>query len=196
MVTLGLIAVTTLAFAYELQIDRHGLNRTLGVVPDTLDWRALVTSPFIHDGWIQLGANVLCLWLFGGNVEDAMGHGLFLVFYLLAGAVGASAHVALNPTFAAPLLGAGGAVAGVMGTYFVLFPRSQVLTAVFLGSHFDLVEVPAILFLGFWVGLQLVGGLASLGVQAQAAVALSGHLAGFLTGIAGGLSARRTRRWK
>lgn len=199
VVTLGLIAVTTLVFLYELQLDRRQLQElteALGVVPAAPDWPALVTSLFMQSGWVHFGGNMLCLWLFGGSVEDALGHGLFLMFYLSAGVIGALAHVAFNPTSATPLIGASSAVAGVMGTYFMLYPGSQVLTVVFLGSHLEVVEVPAIFFLGFWAVIQFLGGLASLGVQAHAAVAFSGHLAGLLIGIAAGLAARRTRRWK
>ena len=200
--TIGLIAVNTLVFLYEIQLDRrqlYELAHALGVVPADFYWPRAVTSAFLHDGWIHFGGNMLYLWIFGDNVEDAMGHLPFLVFYLAAAALAAVAHAALNPSSMAPLIGASGAVAAIMGAYFVLYPRSQVLTAVFLVLYLDLIEVPAIIFLGVWLAMQLLAGLASMGAgAADGGLAISAHLGGFAVGIVAGLALRgrgKTRAW-
>ena len=200
--TIGLIVLTSLTFLYELRLDRrelYVLAHGLGVVPAEFSWIRTVTSAFLHDGWIHFGGNMLYLWIFGDNVEDAMGHVLFVLFYLLSAALAAATYAAFNPASAAPLIGASGAVAAVMGAYFVLYPRSQVLTAVFLVLYLDLIEVPAIVFLGVWLGMQLIAGLASMGTgAADGGLAISAHLAGFLVGMIAGLTLRvrgRTRAW-
>ena len=112
---------------------------------------------------------MLYLWIFGDNVEDSLGHAGFAVFYLTAAAISARAHAVLNPSSAAPLIGASGAIAAILGVYFVLYPRSQVLTAVFLVLYLDVIEVPAIIFLGAWLVMQLLAGLASMGPEPRTA---------------------------
>lgn len=200
--TIGLIVVNSLVFLYELQLDRRelfALAHAWGAVPADFSWPGAVTSAFLHDGWIHFGGNMLYLWIFGDNVEDAMGHLAFVLYYLVAGALAAGAYAALNPSSAAPLIGASGAVAAIMGAYFVLYPRSQVLTAVFLLLYLDLIEVPAIIFLGVWLAMQLLAGLASMGAgAADGGLAISAHLAGFAIGVAAGLTLRfrgRSRAW-
>jgi membrane associated rhomboid family serine protease len=199
-VTLGLIAVNTLAFLYELQLDRQGVSQlahALGAVPIELTWPKLIASSFIHDGWIHFGGNMLYLWIFGDNVEGTLGHGAYLCFYLLAGALAALVYVGLHPASAIPLIGASGAVAAVMGAHFVLYPNSPVLTAVFLILFWDVVEVPAIVLLAVWLLLQLLSGLASMGAQAaDAVVAFGAHAAGFVAGAATGFAWRKRRRWQ
>jgi membrane associated rhomboid family serine protease len=197
-VTIGLIAVNTLAFVYELQLDRqqmYALAHDWGAVPADLRWATMPTSLFLHDGWIHFGGNMLYLWIFGDNVEDSLGHTAYLLFYLAAGGLATLAHVALHPTSAAPLIGASGAIAAVMGAYFVLYPRSQVLTAIFLVLYLDVIEVPAIFFLAMWLIMQLLSGFASFGAQAaDAGVAIAAHLAGFAAGAATGVAVRRRNR--
>ena len=201
VVTIGLIAVNAAVFLYQLQLDRqemYQLAHTLGVVPADLFWPTAVSSTFLHDGWIHFGGNMLYLWIFGDNVEDAMGHRAFTLFYFGAGVAAALAHAALNPSSAAPLIGASGAIAAIMGAYFVLYPRSQVLTAVFLMLYLDLVEVPAVIFLGVWLLLQLVAGVVSMGAGAvDGGRAIGAHLAGFAVGIVAGVVLRRrgTTAW-
>jgi membrane associated rhomboid family serine protease len=198
-VTIGLIVVNAVVFLYELQLDRHemyGLARTLGVVPAAFAWQAVPTSLFIHDGWIHFAGNMLYLWIFGDNVEDVTGRGPFLLFYLGSGSLAAMAYAGLHPGSTAPLVGASGAIAAVMGAYFVLYPRSQVLTASFLVFYLDLIEVPAIFFLGVWLLMQLVSGLASMGAQGAASgVAFDTHIVGFVMGTLVGLALRRRPRW-
>jgi len=200
--TIAFIAVNTLVFIYELQLDRrqlYELAHSLGVIPTDFQWPRAVTSAFLHDGWIHVAGNMLYLWIFGDNVEDAMGHLPFAAFYLASALVAAAAYAALSPASAAPLIGASGAVAAIMGAYFALYPRSQVLTAVFLVVYRDLIEVPAIIFLGLWLAIQLLAGLASLGIgAADGSVAIGAHVAGFLVGLAAGLALRgwgKTRAW-
>ena len=199
-VTVGLIAANILAFLYQLQLDRaelYGLTRSVGVFAGEVTPLRLVASLFLHDGWIHAAANMLCLWIFGDNVEDALGRVWYLLFYLSTGAIAALAHAAIHPGSFAPLIGASGAVAGVMGAYFVLFPRSQILTAVFLIGYRDLIEVPAAFYLGLWLLLQLASNLTSMGVAtADVGIAFGSHLAGFGCGALVGLAIRRKpREW-
>ena len=136
------------------------------------DRRRLVprlTSAFLHDGWIHFAGNMLYLWIFGDNVEDSLGHAGFAMFYLAAAAISAGAHAAFNPSSPAPLIGASGAIAAILGAYFVLYPRSQVLTAVFLILYLDVIEVPAVIFLGVWLLMQLAAELASMGAGPRTA---------------------------
>ena len=200
-VTIAFIALNTLVFLYELQLDRPQLSElahAFGAVPADFSWPRAITGAFLHDGWIHFVGNMLYLWIFGGNVEDAMGRLAFVAFYLGSAVLAAAAHATLHPLSAAPLIGASGAVAAIMGVYFVLYPRSQVLTAVFVLS-LDVIEVPAIIFLGAWLGLQMLAALSSMGTgAADAGLAIGAHLAGFLVGVAAGLALRgwgKTRAW-
>lgn len=194
VVTIGLIALTTLAFLYELQLDRTELRTlvgTFGVTPAQFVWPTVITSLFLHAGWIHVGGNMLYLWIFGDNVEDVLGRVRYLAFYLVCGAAAAAGQITVHPTAMTPMIGASGAVAGVMGAYLVLFPRSRVLTAVFLIFFLDLIEVPAVFFLGIWFVLQLFSGVGSIGPQAvDGAVAFWAHVVGFLTGVTCGAYAR------
>jgi membrane associated rhomboid family serine protease len=200
--TIAFIALNTVVFLYELQLDQrqlYELAHAFGSVPADFSWLRAITGAFLHDGWIHFGGNMLYLWIFGDNVEDAMGHLPFVVFYLTSAMLAAAAHAALNPSSAAPLIGASGAVAAIMGVYFVLYPRSQVLTAVFLLLYLDVIEVPAIIFLGAWLGIQLLAGLGSMGTgAAEGGLAIGAHVAGFMPGVAAGLALRgwgKARAW-
>jgi membrane associated rhomboid family serine protease len=192
--TIGLIVVTALVFLYELQLDRgqlYELAHAFGVVPADFLWPRAVTSAFLHDGWIHFGGNMLYLWIFGDNVEDAIGHLPFVAFYLASATLAAAAYAALNPSSATPLIGASGAVAAIMGAYFVLYPRSQVLTAIFLVLYLDVIEVPAVIFLGVWLAIQLLAGLASMGAgTVNGGLAIAAHIAGFAVGVVAGLAVR------
>jgi membrane associated rhomboid family serine protease len=197
-VTIGLIGVNAVAFLYELQLNtpelRH-FTETFGVVPAAFSFLTVVTSMFLHGGWMHVLGNMLYLWIFGDNVEDRFGHVGFFLFYLACGAAAALGQVAMDPSSTIPMIGASGAIAGVMGAYFVLYPHSRVLTAVFVLVFMDLVEVPAIFFLGVWFLMQLFNGVGSLGAQAvDAGVAFWAHIIGFAVGAAGGLIARVRRQ--
>ena len=201
IVTIGLIAINTLVFLFQLQLDREQMAAfagTWGFVPASPVAQTLLTSLFIHDGWIHFGGNMLYLWIFGDNVEDTAGHAGFALFYAMGGALAAGAHMLFNPGSPVPLIGASGAVAAVMGAYFVLYPKSQVLTAVFLIIYLDVIEIPAIFFLGIWFVMQLLSGLATMGAQsAGVGVAFGAHIAGFVAGtLTGTLLRRRERQWE
>ncbi len=139
---------------------------------------ALVTSMFLHGGWFHLVGNLWFLWIFGNNVEDAMGRFRFVVFYLVTGIAAALAHVASQPDSLLPMVGASGAISGVMGAYLVLFPRARVKTLLFLLIFITVVELPAFVYLGYWFLLQLV----SSGSGASAGVAFWAHIGGFAAG--------------
>ena len=141
---------------------------------------------FLHGGWIHLIGNMLYLWIFGNNIEDRFGRLGFLLFYLFGGAMAADRpRSAIDPTSTVPIIGASGAIAAVLGAYLVLYPRARVLSLVFLGFFYQLLQVPALIVLGLWFVLQLVDGLASLGVPASnGGVALFAHIGGFVAGAA------------
>ena len=193
-VTITLIILNSIAFLYELQLDGSALQRLVerfGLTPAAFSWTAAITSQFLHDGWLHFGGNVLYLWIFGDNVEDAFGHVRYLLFYLFCGVAAALGQSAVHPSSSIPLIGASGAIAGTMGAYFVLYPRSRVLTAVFAIVFLDLVEIPAIFFLGIWFLLQLFSSLGSIGAQAaDGGIAFWAHITGFAAGIVAGALTR------
>jgi membrane associated rhomboid family serine protease len=140
-------------------------------------WYTLVTSMFLHGGWLHLLGNMWFLWLFGNGVEDIMGHARFVVFYLLGGFAAAAAQVMINPASAVPMVGASGAISAVMGAYVVLYPRVRVYTITWLVVIFRL-TVPAWLMLGYWFALQLAGA----GMDQVGGVAVWAHIGGFIAG--------------
>jgi membrane associated rhomboid family serine protease len=200
-VTIVLIAVNAVVFLYQVTLGPNELRLFMGsyaVIPASFWWPSLVTSQFLHAGWMHIIWNMVYLWIFGDNVEDRLGHAGYLIFYLGAGAAAATLQVLFNPFSAVPMVGASGAIAGVMGAYFVLYPQSRVLTAIFVFFFFDLVEIPAVFFLGFWFLMQLLSGVGSLGARTAAAggTAFWAHVGGFVAGAVIGLGLRRLdRRW-
>ncbi len=175
---------------------------TYGAVPAQITGRAgqggagyspLVTSTFVHGGWVHLLGNMLYLWIFGDNVEDAMGHGGYLIFYLLSGVLATITHVLVNPNSTVPVVGASGAIAGVLGAYLVLFPRARIFSLIPFGFLF-LRWVPAIFFLPIWFLMQFFTGLAAFeGMDIP--VAWDAHIGGFVTGLVlVFVFARRSRR--
>ena len=197
VVTLALIGLNVIVFLHELLLPSADLQRfyfTAGLIPADFHWPAVLTSMFVHSGWVHVGGNLLTLWIFGDNVEDRMGHGRFLAFYLGAGVLAALAQMWANPASAVPIIGASGAIAGVMGAYFVLLPHSRILVLVFLFVFVDVVEVPAIFFLGFWFLIQIFGGVGRLASAESAGVAFWAHAAGFATGLAGAILLARPER--
>jgi membrane associated rhomboid family serine protease len=190
-VTVGLIAANALAFLYELQLTRPELQsfvQTFGVVPAYFTWPTLFTSMFLHEGWMHLLGNMLYLWIFGDNVEDRLGHFGYAIFYLASGAAAALGQVVVSGDSTIPMIGASGAIAGVMGAYFVMYPHSRVLTVVFLLFFMDMVEIPAIFFLGIWFVKELFSGVGSLGARSlSGGVAFWAHITGFAVGATTGL---------
>ena len=133
------------------------------VMDDRQDWFTPLTSMFLHGGWLHLIGNMWFLWLFGNNVEDIEGHGRYLVFYLLCGLAAAAAQTLVNPNSAIPMVGASGAISGVMGAYIVLYPRVRIHMLVILGFFITRIVVPAYVMLGYWFLLQILGGLPTIG---------------------------------
>jgi membrane associated rhomboid family serine protease len=157
----------------------EGISCTLGSVPS---WLTPLTSMFMHGGWFHLIGNMWFLWLFGRNVEDVMGPARFTVFYLLAGLAAAGAQVLADPGSALPMVGASGAISGVMGAYVVLFPKVRVHVLIFLGIFVTTVTLPAYMMLGYWFLLQVLGGSVNALQATGGGVAFAAHVGGFLTG--------------
>lgn len=150
------------------------------VLGDTSTWYTAITSMFLHGGWFHIISNMWFLWIFGNNVEDSMGHGRFAIFYLLCGLSAAALQIASNPESAIPMVGASGAIGGIMGAYVLLYPRVHVHILIFFGFFFTTIAVPAYVMLGYWFLLQMVGGLGTL--STQGGVAFWAHIGGFLAG--------------
>lgn len=189
IVTIGLIVVNTLAYIYQLQLEQGPLQSLVyeyGLVPARFSFADVITSQFLHADFLHFAGNMVFLWIFGDNVEDRLGHVAYLMFYFACGTGAALAQAAAHPLSLVPMIGASGAIAGVMGAYFVVYPRSRILTAVFVLLFLDIVEIPAIFFLGIWFLLQLVHGAMSSGME-NGGVAFWAHAGGFLTGALGGL---------
>ena len=198
-ITITIIAINALAWMFELSLPHDVLNRFLtvyGVVPAYFSAPTLITSMFLHGGWSHVIGNMWYLWIFGDNVEDRVGHGRFIVFYLLCGIAAAAGQVAVDPNSTLPTIGASGAIAGVMGAYFVLYPHSRVLTLI-PWIFIQVVELPAILLLGVWFLMQLLnaGAVAvTAGMRSGGGVAFAAHVAGFLAGVLGIFVFRRRDR--
>jgi len=199
-VTFVLIALNTLVFLYQFAIGDAIEEFILyfGLIPAAFSWVTVLTSMFLHGSLLHFGGNMLYLWIFGDNVEDRMGHGRFLVFYVLCGTAAALAQTIVNPDSVVPMVGASGAIAGVMGAYFVLYPRSRIVTLLPIIFFFHIVEIPAIFFLGFWFLMQLLSGVGSVamatGGEPGGGIAFWAHAAGFVAGISGVLVFRRPER--
>ena len=191
-----LIALNCLVFLYELQLGPRNLNTlflTFGMVPARLTaalhvgafaaaFLPVLTSMFMHAGWLHIIFNMWWLWIFGDNVEDSLGHFPYLIFYLLSGLGAAVVHLIFNWGSRVPSVGASGAIAGVMGAYFVLFPSARVLTFIFVFFTW----LPAWLILGYWFVLQFLSGAATsmaAGQGSAGGVAVWAHVGGFLTGV-------------
>jgi rhomboid family protein len=193
-----LILVNVLAFFYELTLSartgrllvykfgltpsheqllfaKHGINLPQAIFP-------LFTSMFLHGGWMHLLGNMLFLWVFGGAVEEALGHFQYLIFYLVCGVGSALVHTVFNLGSKVPTIGASGAISGVMGAFIVLFPRAKVTTLIPALLLFFTVKIPAYLMLGYWFLLQFFSGVASLGMTDQGGVAWWAHVGGFILG--------------
>jgi len=190
IVTITIIVLNSLAFLFELSLPNPVLEsfiRLYGVVPADFTLLTTVTSMFLHGGWLHFLGNMLYLWIFGDNVEDQLGHARFVLFYLICGVAAGLAHVFMNPASTVPTVGASGAIAGVMGAYFVLYPHSRILALLPLFVFWEVIEVPAIFFLGIWFVMQFFSGVGSIAMGARAGaggVAFWAHVAGFLAGMA------------
>lgn len=186
-VTIGLIAANVLVFLYQMSLDRFSLNHLImefGTVPGNVHLTSLVTSMFLHGGWLHLIGNMWFLWIYGDNVEDILGPWKYLLFYLTCGVAAAGLHVALSAGSRVPTIGASGAIAGVMGAYLVKFPRARIKTLVFLFVFVTVVEIPAVVILLYWFAIQLFSGIGSIGYSqvSQGGVAWFAHVGGFVAG--------------
>ena len=198
MVTVFLIVINVLVFLYQLSLGR-GVERFLfqmGAIPYEISHMVdlpplalipipltLISAMFMHGGFMHLGGNMLYLWIFGDNVEDAMGRARFLLFYLICGVAASGLHIAMDPGSKIPMVGASGAIAGVLGAYLLLYPQARVYTLLFLFFFIQIIRLPALLVLGFWFFFQLLYGLPSLGGMSGGGVAWFAHIGGFLAGM-------------
>jgi membrane associated rhomboid family serine protease len=188
IVTVGIIVVNVLVFLYQVSLDRFSVNHLIaeyGVIPDRLHALSLVTSMFLHGGWMHVIGNMWFLWIYGDNVEDVLGHVRYLLFYLLAGVAAGLLQVALSWDSRVPMIGASGAIAGVMGAYLVKFPRARVLTLIPVFVFFTTVEVPAVFILLYWFVIQFFSGVGLIGYShlSQGGVAWFAHVGGFVAGM-------------
>jgi membrane associated rhomboid family serine protease len=185
LVTYALIALNVLFFLVELGggdpfIQKWSFVPTRFLANPGADFLTLFTSMFMHAGWVHLGGNMLYLWIFGDNVEDAFGHVKYLIFYLLCGLAATFAQLAFNMGSNIPNLGASGAIAGVLGSYILMFPREQV--KVLLGNSVS--QVSALIVIGFWIVLQFFSGVASIANTTDTGgVAFMAHIGGFIAGF-------------
>lgn len=192
VVTWVLIAANVLIYVYQFSLDEVAHLRFLddwAVVPAEITsgqaWFTLVTTAFLHGSWFHLGSNMLFLWIFGDNVEDVMGHVRFIIFYLLT-AIGASlAQVLVDPDSRVPMVGASGAVSGLLAAYIVLFPHGRIRTLIIFGVFITMTMLPAWVMIGYWIFLQVIsafGSLSTIGDQ-QGGVAFFAHVGGFVAGL-------------
>lgn len=197
VVTVGLIAMNVLVYLNQAMLPSRGAAQFIhlyGLIPLEISrgdllvphpvplYATLFTSMFVHGGLFHLGGNMLYLWIFGDNVEDRMGRFKFLVFYLLSGLGAAVAQIWADPASKIPMIGASGAISGVLGAYLFLFPRARVLTLIPLGFFFRVAEIPALVVLGFWIIVQVLNGVMTLGAQVGG-VAWLAHVGGFVAGL-------------
>jgi membrane associated rhomboid family serine protease len=206
VVTVGLIALNVAVFLYQVSLGTGGpagaraaeeFVYEFGAVPcriagscatpdDFPPLLGIVTSMFLHGGFVHIAGNMLYLWIFGDNVEDTLGRLRYLVFYLVVGAAAATAQTLMSPASDVPMVGASGAVSGVLGAYLLLFPYARILTLVTFGFFVRFIYIPAIVMLGFWIVVQVVSGLLTFGAVAGGGggVAWFAHIGGFMAGMA------------
>ena len=195
LMTITLIALNTAIFVVQilLPLDYRKVVFAFGAIPHFLLTFQTVqpihpvftvfTSMFMHGGLLHLGTNMLFLWIFGNNIEDELGYTRFIIFYFLCGFTAVYAHAFSNPLSTIPMIGASGAVSGILGAYLLLFPRARVHTLIFLGFFVQVVRLPAVLVIGFWIVLQLINGLLSRGAATNSGVAWFAHIGGFIAGL-------------
>lgn len=187
-VTLLIIAVNVAVFLFELTMPNYALNRFIvhyGLVPDQLHYSSILTSMFIHGGFLHIAGNMWFLWIFGRGVEDLVGHTKFAVLYFACGFAAAILHVLVNANSTVPTVGASGAIAGVMGAYLIKFPRAHIVTLVFIFIFITTVDIPAFFLLLYWFALQFFNGIGSVGYSqvSQGGVAWFAHVGGFVAGM-------------
>lgn len=194
-ITIGLIAINCLIFIWELasSFDITRAAYSYGAIPRNLvsletsqpihPAISIFTSMFLHGGFFHIAGNMLYLWIFGNNIEDSLGHFRFLIFYLFSGIIAAYSHAFSESQSIIPMIGASGAVSGILGAYLLLFPHARVHTLLILGFFVQIVRIPAVFVIGFWIIIQLINGILSKGLLNQGGVAWFAHIGGFLAGI-------------
>ena len=203
VVTIGLIVINILVFYFEIKFGVQAFVLRFGAIPmNILHGQALptlFTSMFLHGGFLHVGGNMLYLWIFGDNVENIMGRGKFLAFYVLCGLIAALTHIIMSGSSQVPMVGASGAIAGVLGAYVVRFPRAKVLVLIPLFWFIIFRQIPALFVLGFWFLLQLFSGFVVSGVQQSdsGGVAFWAHIGGFVAGmlLVHIFAKKKTRQW-
>lgn len=199
IVTISLIAVNIAVFLHEISLGENlaVFFQHFGAVPrDVVNSLTpgrfvpgvvfpMVSSMFVHGGWLHLLGNMLYLWVFGDNIEDQLGRIRFLVFYILCGFAASSLHVIVDPVSATPMVGASGAISGVLGAYMLMFPRARVVTLIPIFFFLQVAELPALVVLGFWFVMQFFNGVLSLGYETggMGGVAWWAHVGGFAAGL-------------
>jgi membrane associated rhomboid family serine protease len=190
VVTVLLIVINVLVFLFEFSLEPYSRNEFIsayGMVPDHFNFFSLLTSMFLHGGWMHVLGNMWFLWIFGDNIEDILGSGKYLIFYLLCGAAAGLTQYVVNPYSRIPTVGASGAIAGVMGAYMIKFPHSRILSLVTVLIFFTTFEIPAWIMLIYWFVIQFFSGVGSIGfshVSEGGGVAFFAHVGGFLAGMA------------
>lgn len=196
VVTVALIVVNVMVFLHEIALGPY-IERFVyayGLIPrrfvywpgaplDPMRFLPLFTSMFWHGGWLHLIGNMVFLWVFGNNIEDVMGHGKFLIFYLLCGVVAAATQTFVSPHSLVPMVGASGAISGVLGAYILLYPNVRVHTLILLPFFITTVALPAWVMLGYWILIQVLSGLGSLSEIEKGGVAFFAHVGGFIAGL-------------
>lgn len=202
VITSSIIGINVLVFLFEITLSERALNaffQDWGIIPyrfthsrTTPNYFAVFSSMFLHGGWMHIIGNMWSLWIFGDNVEDRMGRRGFLLFYLLSGIAAGALHILTNSASRIPTVGASGAIAGVMGAYLLLFPHATVVTLVPIFVFLQIIELPAVLFLGLWFVSNLFSGIGSLAAYGDAGgIAWWAHIGGFLVGVLWALGLRR-----
>ena len=188
--TLFIIAVNVAVFLYQLSLGLNSFagNRFImqfGLVPDRFHYSSILTSMFIHGGFLHIAGNMWFLWIFGRGVEDLLGHAKYLLLYFACGIAGGLLFVLLNSNSTIPTVGASGAIAGVMGAYLIKFPRAHIVTLVFIIVFITTVDIPAMFLLLYWFAIQFFSGVGSVGYSASSNgdVAWFAHVGGFVAGM-------------
>lgn len=194
-VAIGLIVINTIVFIAQMTstADPGHVVFAYGAIPSYLltfktiqpihPVLTVFTSMFMHGGLLHLGTNMLYLWIFGDNIEDRLGHMRFAVFYILCGIAAAYSHAVTAPSSMLPMVGASGAVSGILGAYILLFPHARVHTLIFLGFFVQIVRLPALFVIGLWIILQFINGIISKGIAGQGGIAWFAHIGGFVFGV-------------
>lgn len=191
IVTYVILGVNVVVFLYQISLGTalESFIRQFGAVPYLLfhptgvsSYTRLLTSMFMHGGFMHILGNMLFLWIFADNIEDRLGHIRFIVFYLLCGIAGALLHAVTAPNSTVPMIGASGAISGVLGAYIYLYPKARVLALIPFGFFLRVTYLPSVLFLGLWFLFQFLYGISSLGVRGGG-VAYFAHIGGFVVGL-------------